>query len=330
MRPEMAFLEDWSAATLRRVCDVTPTIRLFELDSGDRNMRWSPGAHIRVRLPIGAGLQQRSYSLIDDGSDDGLVRIAVKRCGAGSRALWALGPGDAIDIAAPENRFALGPDAASYTLVAGGVGITPLLGMARRLAAEGRALRLIHSVRNREEAAFAGLLQAWLGDRYALHVSAEAGRLDFAGLVANIGPGGELYVCGPISMLETARAAWQAAARQPASLRFESFASGGHHASQPFVAVLPQHGREVEVAAGQSLLEALEAAGIETLSGCRRGECGVCTLDILSCDAPIDHRDVFLSEAQKAGNRSLCACVSRPVGGRVVLDTRYRGDPSGR
>ncbi len=108
-------------------------------------------------------------------------------------------------------------------------------------------------------------------------------------------------------------------------MRFESFASGGHHASQAFTAVLPQHGREIEVAAGQSLLEALEAAGIETLSGCRRGECGVCALDILSCDAPIDHRDVFLSEKQKAGNRRLCACVSRPVGGRVVLDTRYRG-----
>ena len=135
-------------------------------------------------------------------------------------------------------------------------------------------------------------------------------------------------VLGTQILLEAAREAWQAAARPPASLRYESFASSGHYASLPFTAVLPRHGCEIEVPANQSLLAALEAAGIETLSGCRRGECGGCALDILACDAPVDHRDMFLSEREKAGNRRICACVSRPAGGRIEIDTSYRGPAS--
>jgi len=258
----MEFIDTWSTATVCRTRNVTPTIRLFELDPAGHGVAWSPGSHIRVRLQAGESCLERSYSLIDDGSVDGLFRIAVKldeNGAGGSRALWALRPGDAVGISAPENRFELSLNAASYTLIAGGVGITPLLGMARLLAGSGRPLRLLHSVHSRAEAAFADLLQAWLGDRFALNLSAETGRLDLGKLIADIEPDGELYVCGPIGMLEAAREAWQAAARPPASLRYESFASSGHYASLPFTAVLPRHGCEIEVPANQSLLAALEA-----------------------------------------------------------------------
>lgn len=324
----MKFLDTWMRATVASTRDLTPTIRLFELQPAGRLSAWTPGAHVRVRVTIDGRPAVRCYSLIDDGSDDARLRIAVKLSEnglGGSRAMWALRPGEGIEISAPDNHFELGLAAPSYTLVAGGVGITPLLGMARFLARSDRPLHFHYSVRSREEAAFAEQLRAWLGEAFHLCVESESGRLDFAQIIEPIPAEGELYFCGPIGMLEAARKAWEAGGRPASLLRYESFASSGHYANQSFTAVLPRFGRELQVPAHQTLLSALEEAGIEVLADCRRGECGLCAVDILSCDAPVDHRDVFFSEEQKAGNRKLCACVSRPAGGRIEIDTAFRG-----
>lgn len=324
----MKFLDNWNRATVQRTRGLTPTIRLIELLPAGRAPAWTPGSHIRVRVAIDGRAETRCYSLIDDGSADGRFHIAVKLAEngfGGSHAMWALKPDDAIEIAEPDNHFELGFGAPSYTLLAGGVGITPLVSMARFLMRTARPVRLFHAVRNREEAAFADLLQSWLGDRFQLQVESESGRLDLAKILADIEPEGELYVCGPIGMLEAVRKAWEVAGRSMALLRYESFASSGHHAKLPFTVALPRFGCEIQVSAQQSLLSALEDAGIDVLADCRRGECGLCALDILSCDTPVDHRDVFLSDRQKTENRKICACVSRPVGGRIAIDTAYRG-----
>lgn len=327
----MNYDDTWSRATVVCARDITPTIRLIELRPASRATSWMPGSHIRVRVRIDARQETRHYSLIDDGTNDGCYRIAVKLAEkgmGGSRAMWALKTDDVIEISEPDNHFALSPDAPGYTLVAGGVGITPLLGMARFLADSPRPLRFFYSVNNREEAAYAELLHSWLGESFQLCVTGESGRLDFETLLDGMVAEGELYVCGPIGMLEEARSIWSASGRAMAQLRYESFASGGHYANQAFTVVLPRYGREIHVSAEQSLLAALDQAGIETLSECRRGECGLCTLDILSCDTTVDHRDMFLSERQKAENRKICACVSRPAGGRIEIDTAYRGEAS--
>ena len=155
-------------------------------------------------------------------------------------------------------------------------------------------------------------------------MESESGRLDFEKIIEGGDPEGELYFCGPIGMLEAVRKAWESAGRSMALLRHESFASSGHYANLPFSIVLPRFNREIQVPSHQSLLSALEEAGIDTLSDCRRGECGLCALDILACDTPVDHRDVFLSDRQKTENRKICACVSRPAGGRIEIDTAYR------
>jgi vanillate O-demethylase ferredoxin subunit len=324
----MHFIDDWMPARVMSTRDLTPSIRLFELQPSVRFPAWTPGSHIRVRLTVDGRPEVRSYSLIDDGSGGGQLRIAVKLAEnglGGSRAMWALKPGEPIEVSVPDNHFELGLSAPSYTLVAGGVGITPLVSMARFLSKRGLPVRFFYCVRNREEAAFADVLASWLGEAFQLCVENESGRLDFNAVIAPVEAEGELYFCGPIGMLEAVRRAWEAAGRPMSLLRYESFASSGHYANQPFTAVLPRFGREIAVPAHQTLLSALEAAGIEVLSDCRRGECGLCVVDILSCDAPVDHRDVFFSEEQKAGNRKLCACVSRPSGGRIEIDTAYRG-----
>jgi vanillate O-demethylase ferredoxin subunit len=324
----MSAKETWQQGRIARTEDIAPTIRLFEIEVEGGAEPWQPGAHLGVRVLCDGRKEDRHYSLLDLGSDDGRYRIAVRRADSGlggSRYMWALAAGDTVEITRPQDDFELELDAPAYVMLAGGIGVTPLLSMARKVSRRGTPLEFHYAVRNRADAVFAELLREWLGDRLYLHVSAEGTRLDVAALVAGSRVDAELYLCGPVGMLDSARAAWRVAGRAPEKLRFESFGSGGHYANQSFTVSLPRYGVELEVPAQQSLLSAIEEAGIEVLSGCRRGECGLCAVDVLACDTSLDHRDVFLSSGEKGEGKRMCSCVSRPVGGRLVIDTDYRG-----
>jgi len=324
----MSYHERWTGARIERIEDLSPSIRLFEIAPSEGVEPWQPGAHLGVRVRCGEREEQRHYSLLDLGRDDGRYRIAVRRIDdglGGSRYMWSLAAGDAIEIAQPQDDFELDRDAPAYVMLAGGIGITPLLSMARKVSRRGTPLQFHYAVRSRSEAVFSDLLHEWLGDGLHLHVSTENSRVDVGRLVSESRADAELYVCGPIGMLDAARSAWRQAGRSAARLRFESFGSGGHHANQPFTVALPRYGLELPVSAHESILSVLETAGVATLSGCRRGECGLCAVDVLECNASLDHRDVFFSEAEKAEGRRMCTCVSRPTGGRIVIDTDYRG-----
>jgi ferredoxin-NADP reductase len=324
----MSGRDRWASARIKRISDISSTIRLFEIAPSAGVEPWRPGAHIGVQVHCGERQERRNYSLLDIGRDDASYRIAVKRIAdglGGSLHMWSLAAGDEIGITQPEDDFELGLDAPAYVFLAGGIGVTPLISMAREVSHRGTSVQFHYAVRSRADAVFADLLRDWLGDALHLHVSAEGQRLDVERLIDGSRSDAELYVCGPVGMLDAARSAWLKAGRPEERFRFESFGSGGHHANQAFTVSLPRYGLELPVSAHESILAALEAAGVEILSGCRRGECGLCAVDILECDASVDHRDVFFSDAEKAAGARLCTCVSRPTGGRIVIDTDYRG-----
>jgi len=153
-----------------------------------------------------------------------------------------------------------------------------------------------------------------------MFIGEEGARIDLAAEIARLEPDGELYVCGPIGMLDAAKRAWAESGRPIDHLRFETFGNSGRFASEPFSVKIPRLGRKIEVAQNVTMLDALEAAGIEMIYDCRRGECGLCALPILSVEGIVDHRDVFFSDAEKAANGKLCTCVSRVVGGGVTID----------
>jgi len=320
----------WTDAVIESIHDLTPTVREFRIRPADGQgvPPHEPGSHLQVQLLVGGRPQQRSYSLV--GEPDGQSwRIAVKRLDdgrGGSRAMWQLAAGDRLQLSGPHNHFALDLNAPAYLLVAGGIGITPLLGMAQTLAGRcaqsGRPLRMLYGVRSEAELAYGETLQACLGER--LH-AAIASQLDFAAEIAALPAGAQMYVCGPVPMLDAARHAWEASGRPATDLRYETFGNSGRLAPQAFRVRIPRHALDITVPADCSLLDALELAGVEAVSDCKRGECGLCTLDVLALDGEIDHRDVFLSEHEKQGNTRLCACVSRVVGS-VTLDSSYRPD----
>jgi ferredoxin len=124
----------------------------------------------------------------------------------------------------------------------------------------------------------------------------------------------ELYMCGPIRLMDAVRREWEAADLPAVNLRYETFGSSGWFQPEEFVARVPQRHVETTVRTDETLLEALTRAGVDLMYDCRKGECGLCLLDVAQLDGTLDHRDVFLSATQKAGGRSLSTCVSRVVG----------------
>ncbi|WP_029010558.1 PDR/VanB family oxidoreductase [Azospirillum halopraeferens] len=322
----MALAMDWQDAQLRSTTDLTPDIRLFEIVPMGGFVPPAPGCHITVGVLVDGRPDLRSYSVVGPCTDD-VYRIAVKRMDpgrGGSAYLWGLEPGARLRIAGPRNLFELSRGRPGYLLVAGGIGITPIYGMALALADAGADLRLLYGARTAADLAFADTLRERLGDRLETVAEADGRVIDLDGAIAALPEGGEMYVCGPIGLLDEARRRWTAAGRPAGGLRFETFGNTGRYPAETFTVRIPRLNREITVPRNRTLLEALEESGIDMIFNCRRGECGLCAVTVLETEGEIDHRDVFFSDRQKAENRRMCTCVSRAVRGGITIDTADR------
>ena len=149
------------------------------------------------------------------------------------------------------------------------------------------------------------------GDRLRVHAGAENQRLDLGATFKTLPRGAMAFVCGPMRLLDDARRQWAVDGRAPTDLRYETFGSSGLLPTEAFTVRIRETGAEIVVPQGRSMLDALNEAGYEVMSDCRRGECGVCCIDVADIQGEVDHRDVFLSEHQKREGRKICPCVSR-------------------
>jgi dimethylamine monooxygenase subunit B len=324
----MRFEEIWAPATVVATRDLAPRIReiLIRTDNFEQ-AAFAVGSHIKVGVTIDGRPDVRSYSLVGEADPRG-YRIAVRLAEdsqGGSRYMWSLEPGARINITAPVSLFQVDWQRDSYCLVAGGIGITPLVGAAQALARRSADFTLHYAVRSRREAAYADDLAAVLGDRLKIHAGDEGRRLDIDATFAALPEGAMALFCGPMRMLDAARDAWAAARRAPTDLRYETFGSSGRLPTEAFRVRVKDANVEIVIPRDRSMLDVLNAAGCEVMSDCRRGECGVCAIDVVAVDGEIDHRDVFFSEHQKQENRKICACVSR-ARGLITIDTLHRPD----
>ncbi|CCD96917.1 putative dioxygenase subunit beta [Bradyrhizobium sp. ORS 375] len=324
----MRFEDNWSTATLVSTRDLAPGIREFVLrPDGYVCVPYPVGSHIKLSVHIAGQPDVRSYSLVGEADPRG-YRIAVRHAEdsrGGSRYLWSLQPGARIDVTSPTSLLQVGWQYQHYCLVAGGIGITPLVGAAQALLRRTPNVSLHYAVRSIGDAAYADELATLLGDRFSVYAADQAQRLDLAGLFAELPAGTAVLFCGPMRMLDAARSAWAACGRAPADLSYETFGSSGRLSTEPFKVRLRGSGEEIVVPRDRSMLDVLNAAGHEVMADCRRGECGVCAIDVVEVEGEIDHRDVFFSEEQKHESRKLCACVSR-AHGVVTIDTLERAD----
>ncbi|HKT58321.1 MAG TPA: PDR/VanB family oxidoreductase [Microbacterium sp.] len=316
--------EVWQGGTVASTRQLTPEIRRVEIDV-DSPIRVDPGAHIDVRLRIGETEERRSYSVVEASPDGARIAVSVYLSPVsrgGAAAMNALRPGDRVALTQPMNDFPLRVGAAQYVLVAGGVGVTAIYGMAARLKAIGADYRMVYAGRSRPLMAYLDDLRDAHGDRLSVHVRDESTSLSVPDLIDSVEPGTEVYVCGPIRLMDAVRRAWLERGLPIADVRMETFGNSGWFEAKEFTVRIPALDLETRVGPDQSMLEALEAAGADMMYDCRKGECGLCEVRVSALEGEIDHRDVFYSERQRSAREKMCCCVSRVVpaaGGSAVV-----------
>ncbi|MCV0438751.1 MAG: PDR/VanB family oxidoreductase [Hydrogenophaga sp.] len=284
---------------------------------------YEPGAHIDLTLAPGL---TRSYSLLDGcpGPEPASYRVGValdvRSRGGSAHVHRELRPGDVLVASAPRNHFPLVETAPFTQLVAGGIGITPMIAMAERLSALGRAWRLRWCVRDLDHLPFGDWL-AQHADRIDLHVDARDGGVwnGWTALVQGLPGDAHLYCCGPSPML----AAYEDATRNldPARVHLERFGADlppPDTSGTVFQVRLARDGRCIAVAPEQTILDALQSAGIDVPCSCLQGVCGACETRVL--DGLPDHRDLVLSEAERERGDTMMICCSRARSPELVLD----------
>lgn len=282
---------------------------------------WEPGAHVDLVLP--GARPTRQYSLSGDPTDRATYRLGILReANGGGGSMFVhdeLAAGAALRIRGPRNNFQL-VASPRYLFIAGGIGITPILPMIRAAEAAGADWQLVYGGRTRASMAFTDEL-ASCGDRVRLRPQDEFGLLDLAAILGTPQADTLVYCCGPEPLLAAVERRCTESGWPAGALHVERFSPkprDPNAVDRPFEVVLRRSGRTLSVPADRSILEVLEASGIEAMSSCGRGTCGTCETRVL--EGVVDHRDAVLGEAERAANESMMICCSRSTTPRLVLD----------
>jgi ferredoxin-NADP reductase/DMSO/TMAO reductase YedYZ heme-binding membrane subunit len=276
---------------------------------------WEPGAHIELILPSG---RRRQYSLCGDPEDRFSYRIAVLQEPAGRggsvEVHTSTRAGQLITVQGPRNHFPLVPSRA-YLFIAGGIGITAMLAMARQLASAGSEWKLVYAGRSRAGMAFVDEVSALGPDQVEVIAGDERARPDLDKIIGSAAAGTAVYCCGPGRLLKAVRE--RVASRPDLTLHTELFAGGGHSGGAAFDVELRRTGRTIKVPGDRTVLQAVREVIPTVAASCERGICGACRTTVLAGEP--DHRDELLSSTERAAGAMLI-CVSRAYSERLVLD----------
>jgi tetrachlorobenzoquinone reductase len=308
--------------TLRHEAEGVLSIELVPADDG-HFPAFTAGSHVDLHLPNGV---TRSYSLLNATDDTdryvfGVLNDAKSR--GGSRFVHEnLRCGTVLSISTPRNNFELDEQAGESVLIAGGIGVTPILCMYRQLRAQGKAVRVVYCARSRSQAAFLDEFAALGGDVELWFDDEHGGQpFDLVKFFSTQPKDIHAYCCGPLPML----AAYEAACTVNgiANVHLERFAADPAVANAPsggYVVYLKRSDRTVEIPQDKRLLETLLDAGVECDYSCGEGICGACETTVL--EGSPEHRDSVLSDAERASGKTMMICVSgcSQAGGRLVLD----------
>lgn len=313
------------AVRVRAIAELTERVRAYELVAAERGGVLPPvmaGAHIGLRLASGL---ERHYSLLDPAGETHRYRIAVQRedigRGGSTEIHRGLQVGDRLDITPPRNLFPLDPSAVGSVLIGGGIGVTPILSMARTLEREGRPFRLVHLARDVESAAFQEDLEALRNRGHQVLWHFDGGdpgaMFDLVGFLSGVGQGEHVYCCGPAGLMKAVgdlTADWDAG-----RIHFEHFsnAEAGPKANDKgFTVHLARSGVSVPVAPDETILGALLARSFDVDYSCGEGTCGTCIMPLLG-GVP-DHRDTVLLPSERDGN--IVLCCSRALSAELTID----------
>jgi vanillate O-demethylase ferredoxin subunit len=298
----------------------------FELvdTSGKPLPAFSAGSHIDVQLPGGL---TRQYSLCNDPQESHRYLIGVLKDPAtrgGSKAMHeAVNVGDTLTISAPRNHFPLAHEAAHSLLLAGGIGVTPILCMAERLAIAGASFEMHYATRSRERTAFhERITRSAFAPKVQFHFDdgAQEQKLQLATLLAAPKAGTHLYVCGPKGFMDAVLKTARDQGWPEPQIHFEYFGAEVKASADDgsFEVRLASSGKTVLIPKDQTIVAALAAAGVEILTSCEQGVCGTCITRVL--EGVPDHRDLYFTPEEQAQNDQFTPCCSRSKSPLLVLD----------
>jgi len=303
---------------------VTPQIKHFRLAAvdGSRLPAFSGGSHIIVVMRDVDRVHRNPYSLLGVPAQLETYEIAVRRMEqsrGGSHFMHdSVQVGSTLEIAHPVNLFGLSKIGRKHILIAGGVGITPILGQMEDLHQDGVPYEIHYSVRSPDHAAFLARLQDRAAGRLNVYYDSSGQAIDFDGLLSTQPLGTHFYVCGPAGMIEAIVGKAREWGWPQSHIHWEQFSAPP--AGEAFDVHLGRSHLDVHVVPDQSLLESIEAAGVEVPYLCRGGVCGFCRTDVLELDGELIHNDHYLSDEEKASGTVVMPCVSRARCRKLVLD----------
>ena len=307
---------------VRSIEPVTGRISLFTLEAADgvALAPYTAGAHLDFDL---GDLGSRSYSLIDFAPPTDVpsqYHVAVQREDTGeggSKAMHALEVGTQLSATDPKNDFELHESDAPSLLIAGGIGLTPIVSFATELTKRGTEYRMHYATRSQDMCAFRDKLTQAFGDNLTLWFD-DANKIDLSAIVQGTDTGAHIYCCGPKGMIEAVRELAEQAGFDKDHIHFELFATPpSHEGDQPFEVEI-NDGRVFTIPADKTIIEVLEEADVDVMYDCQRGDCGICQCDVLEGEP--DHRDVVLSESERASGDVMQICISRAKSARLKLD----------
>jgi ferredoxin-NADP reductase len=306
------------------VVDVTDMVKRFHFARADGGSlpTFSGGAHVVVEMRDDGRTRLNPYSLMSSPVDTREYTISVRRDDAGrGGSLFLHGkvkPGDRMVVSYPVNLFSLDLRARKHLMIAGGIGITPFIAQTAQLAATSGNFELHYAFRSASLGAYADALQ----DRYGRHVNIyrdDKGEvLPLDRLLSTQPLGTHLYVCGPAGMIGWVRSRAANAGWPTETVHFEHFSAP--QPGKPFDVRLALSGKTIHVGEQESLLEAIEAAGVDPPYLCRGGVCGHCETNVIEADGTFLHNDHWLSDEEHASGRKIMPCVSRFDGKTLVLE----------
>lgn len=316
-------MNEMTVRVARKTCEALD-INAYELASASAQElpAFEPGSHVDVHLPNGL---VRQYSLCGGPQQQGRYRIAVLRDAnsrGGSLAVHeGLSEGDTLRISAPRNLFKLADGPQASLLLAGGIGVTPLLAMAYQLSASGRPFELHYFARSRQRVAFLQELQnSKFAAQVILHLDDEPAEGDkpLPALLQQMPPGTHIYTCGPAGFLKhvldsTEKIGWPAS-----QVHFESFSPAEPVAGKTFEVRLFSTGQSVQVAEGETVVSAVARLGVEIPVSCEQGICGTCLTRVR--EGIPEHHDQYLTADEQALNDQFTPCCSRSRSPVLVLD----------
>ena len=309
--------------TVEKISQQSSHIKSFRLISNNNDLlpEFDPGAHLQISLNLNNKKTIRHYSILSHPDDRSHYEIAVLEnpLGLGGSIYMhnQIGEGDTLHCSAPKNEFPLANTSAHNILIAGGIGITPMLSMLQKFVCQNKSVEIHYTAKHQSDLVFTDRITNLSTSNSHYYTSSnQNSRLDLKALLATPKKDTHIYVCGPVRMINAVRELGELYGWPTEQIHFESFGSQPTAQDTDIEIYLAKSSKNIIVPANKTILDYLLEQNIDIPHQCKRGECGMCTTTVLEGTA--DHRDLCLNQDER--KKSMCLCVSRSKRGTLILD----------